>query len=102
MAPSLGVEGLLGLGVLGVLGMLGKPPEGGGGMPPVDGVLGVGMLGAVGYVGKFLDLQPVKASNRATAAMANSREALINGRIPLVPAGKYMFQHFVTINMKIG
>jgi len=68
----------------------------------LEGGLGAGILGGVGNVGKFFDLQPDRASNRATAAMASGREALKIGRIPLVPAGKYMFQHFVTINMKIG
>jgi hypothetical protein len=76
-------------------------------MPPVGGgvglgKLGVGRLGGVGNVGKFLDLQPDKTSNSATVAMASGREALISGRIPLIPADEDMFRHFVTINMKIG
>lgn len=80
---------------------------GGGGMPPVAGgagigKLGVGMLGGVGNVGRFFDLQPDKTSNRATAAMTSSREALISGRIPLIPADEDVYQYFVTINMKIG
>jgi len=76
---------LLGLGVLGI-----PPLEGGGGMLLLDGVLGAGMLGGVGNVGKFLDLQPDRANNRATAAMASGREALKIGRIPLVPADEYV------------
>lgn len=82
-------------------GGLGIPPDGGVGIPPLDGVLGdVGAL--VGKLGKFFDLQPVSTSNRLIAAIGSTREALILGYIPFIPALKTCLRHFVMINMKIG
>lgn len=80
---------------------------GGGGIPPLGGVgkLLDGELGGgvgVGSGGKVLDLQPVSTSNRLIAAIGSTREALILGRIPLIPALETCLCHFVMINMKIG
>ena len=66
----------------------------------LEGMLGV--LGELGGVGKVFDLQPVRASNRLIAAIGSTREALILGCIPFIPALGTCDRHFVTINMKIA